>query len=88
MDKRILNQFLKAGYIFKKQLYPSYNRTPQGGIISPILANLTLNGIAELLKSKYSSNTRGTISRQYNIHKINIVFYADDWVPRRHVKVA
>lgn len=80
MNKRILKQFLKAGYIFKKELYPTDNGTPQGGIISPILANLALNGIAELLKRKYSSSERGTISPRYNIHKINTVVYADDFI--------
>jgi len=32
MDKRILKQFLKTGYIFKNNLYPTKAGTPQGGL--------------------------------------------------------
>lgn len=80
MSKRILKQFLKAGYIYKKDLYPTNDGTPQGGIISPILANLTLNGLTELLAQKYSANSRGTISRKHNINKIHAIVYADDFI--------
>lgn len=80
MNKRVLKQFLKAGYIYKKDMYPTENGTQQGGIISPILANLTLNGLAELLIQKYGSNERGTISRKYNTNKIHTIVYADDFI--------
>lgn len=80
MNKRILKQFLKAGYIYKKDMYPTNEGTPQGGIISPILANLTLNGLTELLTQKYASNERGTISRKYNTNKIHTIVYADDFI--------
>lgn len=80
MNKRVLKQFLKAGYIYKKDMYPTENGTPQGGIISPILANLTLNGMAKLLTQKYSSNESGKTSRKYNTNKIHIIVYADDFI--------
>ena len=44
MDKAILNKWLKAGFIDKKVLYPTESGTPQGSIISPCLANITLDG--------------------------------------------
>jgi len=45
MDESILKQFLKAGYVFDRQLFQTEEGTTQGGIISPILANITLDGI-------------------------------------------
>jgi retron-type reverse transcriptase len=53
MDKSILKQFLKAGYIFDRQLFQTDAGTPQGGIISPTLANMALDGISDMLKEKY-----------------------------------
>jgi len=49
IEKTVLIQFLKAGFIYKRHLNPSKAGTPQGGIISPILANMTLDGIEKLL---------------------------------------
>ncbi|OCL25189.1 group II intron reverse transcriptase/maturase [Orenia metallireducens] len=81
IDRKILNQFLKAGFVHNKKLFPTEKGTPQGGIISPILANMTLDGLEELLKRKYWTNSRGTINRKYNRrNKINLVRYADDFV--------
>src|SRR3989337_847183 len=37
MDKSVLKQFLKAGFIYESQLFPTEAGTPQGGIISPVL---------------------------------------------------
>ena len=52
MDKSILKQFLKAGYVFDRHLFQTEAGTPQGGLISPILANMTLDGIEKLLADK------------------------------------
>ena len=48
MDKRILQKWLKSGYVDNRTLYPTDEGTPQGGIISPTLANLTLDGLEAL----------------------------------------
>ncbi|WP_048185671.1 group II intron reverse transcriptase/maturase [Methanosarcina siciliae] len=73
MDKSILTQFLKAGFIYKHHLNPTKAGTPQGGIVSPILANMTLDGIEELLMSKYPKQGRKS-------PKVNFVRYADDFI--------
>jgi RNA-directed DNA polymerase len=40
-----MRKWLKAGYMEDTILYPTEEGTPQGGIISPVLANLTLDGL-------------------------------------------
>ncbi len=80
MYKRTLKQFLKSGYVYNKRLYQSEAGTPQGGIISPTLANLTLNGMAQCIREKYWRGHTGRIHQKFNKHRLNITIYADDFV--------
>lgn len=68
MDRSVLSQFLKAGYVFEQNLYHTDRGTPQGGIISPILANITLDGIESIL------------DEQYPDMKVHFIRYADDFM--------
>ena len=76
MDKRMLVKWLKCGFVFKQQLFPTNEGTPQGGIISPVLANMTLDGMQTLL-SCYQPTTKD--NRRYS-PKVNLVRYADDFI--------
>ncbi|MCP4023680.1 MAG: group II intron reverse transcriptase/maturase, partial [Desulfobacteraceae bacterium] len=67
-DKKVLGKWLKSGFIYKKRLYPTEEGTPQGGIISPVIANMVLDGIERKLKEKYFNQ------------KVNFVRYADDFI--------
>ncbi len=78
MDKSILKQFLKAGYVFKRHLFPTEAGTPQGGIISPILANCALDGIEKILSDKYPKNKKD--ENRVAKYKVNFVRYADDFI--------
>lgn len=76
MDKRMLGKWLKCGFVFKQQLFPTNEGTPQGGIISPVLANTTLDGMQTLL-SCFRPTTKD--NRRYS-PKVNLVRYADDFI--------
>ena len=49
MDKQILHRWLDAGYMENKQWFPTTRGTPQGGIASPTLANMTLDGMESVI---------------------------------------
>ena len=80
MDAKVLREFMKCGYVYKRRLYPTINGTPQGGIISPTLANMTLDGMEKLIKQKYWSNKKGSIDVRNNKKKVHLIKYADDFV--------
>lgn len=76
MDGVILRKWLKAGYIYRRQLFPTEAGTPQGGIISPTLANMALDGLESLLEAHFGSpNTR--LAQRNQVH---LVRYADDFI--------
>jgi RNA-directed DNA polymerase len=71
--RRLISAWLKSGYVDGNTFHKTESGTPQGGIISPLLANIALNGLEEHLGVKY--NNRGE-SRGKRI----LVRYADDFV--------
>lgn len=81
MDKSVLKQFLKAGFVFKGELFPTEDGTPQGGVISPILANMALDGMQKVLSDRFHTNRLGKVDIRFkNAHKVNLVRYADDFI--------
>ncbi|MCM3245658.1 MULTISPECIES: group II intron reverse transcriptase/maturase [Cytobacillus] len=92
-DKRLLaivKKMLRAGYIENGQYHKTTSGTPQGGIISPLLANIYLNGFDWLIAKEfeYHSYTDRYQSRRAAYQKLRkagheptyLVRYADDWV--------
>jgi len=71
MDKNILRKWLKCGYIDNYRKFNTNEGTPQGGIISPVLMNMTLNGLEALIRAKFPAWKRS---------KVNFIRYADDFV--------
>lgn len=74
-DRAILKEWLEAGFIYQRKLFPTEAGTPQGGIISPTLANLTLDGLEKLLRHHF-----GGSREQIRQNKVSLVRYADDFV--------
>ena len=73
MDRQILRQWLRAGFIEKHVWHPTNTGTPQGGIISPVLMNLTLDGLQQCLQRRF----RRTKVRN---GMVNMVRWADDFI--------
>jgi len=69
MDKTILRKWLTAGYVEDGITYPSKKGTPQGGVISPTYANMTLDGLEEVV--------RRAVPRR---NRVNFIRYADDFI--------
>ena len=73
MDKRILKKWLKAGFLEDGRLHETPTGTPQGGNISPNLANVALNGLESAILGHFTC-------RQRKAMKLNVVRYADDFI--------
>jgi RNA-directed DNA polymerase len=74
LEKEVLRKWLKAGYMEKTVLHPTEEGTPQGGIISPVIANMALDGLSQYLLERFPRSYRG------NSPKVNLARYADDFV--------
>ena len=76
-DQAILRKWLKAGFVYQNELFPTAAGTPQGGIISPVAANMTLDGLEAMLAEKFPK------AKQTG-RKMNMVRYADDFIITGH----
>jgi RNA-directed DNA polymerase len=76
MDARTLRPWLGAGYWEKGRLFPTTEGTPQGGIISPVLANLTLDGMEKAIRSRIQTRR----------DQVNFIRYADDFIGTARTK--
>lgn len=72
-DKVVLRKWLKAGFVYQHELFPTDAGTPQGGIISPVAANMTLDGLEAMLARKFPHAKRTGL-------KMHMVRYADDFI--------
>jgi retron-type reverse transcriptase len=77
---RILRRFLKAGVMEDGGVSASEEGTPQGGLVSPVLANIYLHYVLDLwFEKRFGKSCRG---------KAYLVRFADDCAPRRCGKEA
>ena len=75
MDKVILRRWLRAGVVENGLKYPTNSGVPQGGPISPVIANLALDGLEPLLKRHFAP-AKHCAERP----KVNLCRFADDFV--------
>jgi RNA-directed DNA polymerase len=74
MDKGVLRKWLRAGFVEGGVLFATNAGTPQGGIVSPVLANCALDGLQHELETLFVT------VRQARAAKVNLVRYADDFL--------
>src|SRR4051794_35577943 len=75
MDRQVLERWLKAGFLEKHAWFATTEGTPQGGTISPALANWTLDGLQRLLTERFADTPKGQ-----GRSKVHLVRYADDFL--------
>jgi RNA-directed DNA polymerase len=71
MNKRVLSKWLKSGFVERGTLYPTTAGVPQGGIVSPVMSNMVLDGLEQVVGS------HPRFRRRYHIHCVR---WADDFI--------
>ena len=79
-----MERILKAGYLDNNVFNETDKGTPQGGLLSPLLANIALSGLEECLNISYKEenyNQNGETQSTYRTYgNYRVVRYADDFV--------
>ena len=70
VDTKILKQWLNCGFVQNKKLFPTRNGAPQGGVASPTLANMALDGLEKAVRDR----------PRKLVNKVNFIRYADDFI--------
>ncbi len=79
--RKTIRGWLKSGLIEFGNYYQTKTGTPQGGIISPLLANIALDGMERLFGAENSKGNYVVPSSRLHENKgINLIRYADDFV--------
>lgn len=87
MNKYILKEWLNCGYINNNSLHETKEGVPQGSIISPLIANMVLDGLGEIINKVANCIEKEVIKelkknkqKSYYSSKIHYVRYADDFL--------
>ncbi|MEC4886199.1 MAG: group II intron reverse transcriptase/maturase, partial [Scytonema sp. PMC 1070.18] len=92
--KELIKGWLKAGYIYQGTLNPTDTGTPQGGVISPLLANIGLHGLEKQIKSinpklgviRYADDFIVTSKSRENLEKVLILI--KQWLLERGLEIS
>ena len=86
-----IKAWLKSGVIDQKVFTAISEGTPQGGVISPLLANIALHGIEQMLMDyartldvRRNDKPNSQVSWQVKVRQLTFVRYADDFVVIHH----
>jgi RNA-directed DNA polymerase len=78
--RRQIKSWLKAGVMDGKELFPTSEGTPQGGVISPLLANIALHGMEHRIKEYVGSLKYLDKIKKNRMDSVSLIRYADDFV--------
>ena len=81
---KLIKRFLEAGYVDNNVFHMTEKGTPQGGLLSPLLANIALTGLEKCLNITYKQTFRKRGNKTYEIYETRgdyrVVRYADDFI--------
>jgi len=80
--RKQIKSWLKSGVLDQGEIFPTDEGTPQGGVISPLLANIALHGMEERVKQYAETLTKGYlgINKKDRRASLSLIRYADDFV--------
>jgi RNA-directed DNA polymerase len=76
----IVREWLKAGYMEDDVYHDTESGAPQGGVISPLLANIAFHGMEQALGVRYWVRRNRTYASELSPQSVGLVRYADDFV--------
>jgi RNA-directed DNA polymerase len=77
---RQIRGWLRAGVMDGEQLIPTSLGTPQGGVISPLLANIALHGMENRIKEEFPKRDTSIKGKRVYYNAAQLIRYADDFV--------
>jgi RNA-directed DNA polymerase len=77
--RRVIRGWLKAGVMDGPDLFPTITGTPQGGVVSPLLANIALHGLETTIR-QYFPQTCKVNGKTVGEWQPIVIRYADDFV--------
>lgn len=84
--RELVRQWLKAGYLEDGVFHDTDRGTPQGGVISPLLANIAFHGMEDALGVRYYRRKARIADTELHRNSLGVVRYADDFVVFCHSK--
>ncbi|MCA1995430.1 MAG: reverse transcriptase N-terminal domain-containing protein, partial [Coleofasciculus sp. S288] len=78
--RRQVRAWLKSGVMDGNKLFPTEEGTPQGGVISPLLANIALHGMEELIRKVFPRKSYRVDGKKVSKRPPILIRYADDFV--------
>lgn len=78
--RRQIKAWLQAGVIEQGVFTDTSSGTPQGGVLSPLLANIALHGLETTVKNYVENLTFKKLSKKEKRRSLGVIRYADDFV--------